>query len=58
MYILFSCFVNPGTSFIWVFIAPVVVIILADVGLFTMAAVVMWRHKKRQTGAMNKKDIK
>ena len=44
------CFLNPKTHFIWTFIAPVIVIILINVGFFIMAAIAMWRHNKRQTG--------
>ena len=52
-----SCFLNPATGFMWSFIAPVVVILTANIGFLFMAAVLMWRHKKRQTGAMSAKDI-
>ena len=45
-----SCFLNTETNFIWAFIAPVIVIILINVGFFIMAAIALWRHNKRQTG--------
>ena len=44
-----SCFLNTETNFIWAFIAPVIVIILINVGFFIMAAIAMWRHNKRQS---------
>ena len=46
----FSCFLNPSTHFIWAFIAPVIVIILINVGFFIMAAVTIWRHHERKGG--------
>ena len=52
------CYLNPETHFIWAFIAPVVVIMLANVAFIIMAAIVMWRHKKRLTGKMEAKKIK
>ena len=55
---LFRCFLNPGTNFIWAFIAPVIAIILANIAFFVMAAVVMWKHRKRQRGEMNIKQVK
>ena len=45
-----SCFLNTETNFIWAFVAPVIVIILINVGFFIMAAIAMWIHNKRQTG--------
>ena len=51
------CFLNPHTKFIWAFIVPVLIIILVNIGFFFMAAIVMWRHKKRQTGEMQRKDV-
>ena len=39
---------NPETKFIWAFIAPVIVIFLANIGFFIMAATIMWRHQKKQ----------
>ena len=46
---------NPETHFIWAFIAPVLVIMLANVAFLIMAAIVMWRHQKRQTSKINVK---
>ena len=43
-----SCYLNPATSFTWSFIAPVVLILLANIGFFIMAVVIMFRHHKRQ----------
>ena len=51
------CFLNPETKFIWAFILPVLVIILVNIGFFIMAAIVMWKHRKRQTGEMKRKDV-
>ena len=49
---------NPGTGFIWAFIVPVLAIILLNIGFFIMAAVVMWRHKRKQVGKMKRKHVK
>ena len=49
---------NPATHFIWAFIVPVLVIILVNIGFFIMAAVVMWQHKKKQVGKMNREHVK
>ena len=51
-----SCFLNPDSYFIWAFIAPVIVIILINVGFFIMAAIALWRHNKRQTGGEMSKE--
>ena len=51
-----SCFLNPGTHFIWAFILPMVIIILVNVGFLVMAAVTLWRHKKKRVGKMSTKD--
>ena len=51
-----SCFLNPKNHFIWAFIAPVIVIILINVGFFIMAAIVLWRHNKRQTSGKISKE--
>ena len=48
---------NPHTKFIWAFILPVLLIILVNIGFFIMAAIVMWKHRKRQTGEMKRKDV-
>ena len=53
LYVNSRCFLNPETKFIWAFIAPVIVIILLNVGFFVMAAVVIWRHNKKK-GNSNK----
>ena len=52
------CFLNPGTNFIWAFITPVIAIILANIGFFVMAVVVMWKHKNRKSGKTNAKQVK
>ena len=51
-----SCFLSPKTHFIWAFIAPVIVIIMINVGLFIMAAIALWRHNKKQTGGEMSKE--
>ena len=51
-----SCFLNPVTHFIWAFTAPVILIILINVGFFIMAAIALWRHNKRQTGGEMSKE--
>ena len=54
-----SCFLNPDTYFIWAFIAPVIVIILINVGFFIMAAIALWRHNKRQaSGEISKERLR
>ncbi len=45
----YSCWLNPLNNFIFAFIAPVVVTILANIGFFVMALVIMCRHSKKQT---------
>jgi len=45
----YRCFLNPKNHFIWMFIAPAMLIFLANVGLFIMAATIMWRHQKKLT---------
>lgn len=52
------CFLNPETNFVWAFIVPVILIILANIGFFVMAASIMWKHKKRQKGEMKRKEVK
>ena len=54
----FSCFLNTGTHFNWAFTAPVIVIILFNVGFFIMAAVALWRQRKsKKEGKMDRKDV-
>ena len=53
-----SCFLNPDTGFVWSFIAPVIIILLINTVFLIMAAVKMWRHKKKQHGEMKAKDGK
>ena len=54
-----SCFLNPDSYFIWALIAPVIVIILINVGFFIMAAIALWRHNKRQTsGEISKEHLR
>ena len=57
-YFCCSCFLNPSTHFIWAFIAPVIVIILINVGFFIMAAVTIWRHHERKGGDTRTKHVK
>ncbi len=47
--IIHSCFLRPDSYFVWVFIAPVILILLVNIGFFIMAGVIMWRHQKKQT---------
>lgn len=55
----FSCFLNAETHFIWSFIAPVMVIILINIGFFVMAAVRLWQQRKKKTkdGKMDRDNI-
>jgi peptidoglycan biosynthesis protein MviN/MurJ (putative lipid II flippase) len=48
---------NPGNSFIWAFIAPIIAIILTNVGFLLMAIIVLWKQRKRRTGDMNAKQV-
>ena len=45
---LYSCYLNPETSFIWSIIAPVILIFISNIGFFIMAIVIMYKHQKRQ----------
>lgn len=58
MFFVFRCFLNPGTKFVWAFIAPVIVIFLLNIGFLVMAAIVMLNHKRKKRGELNRKDIK
>ena len=40
---------NPDTSFIWAFIAPVVVIVAVTFVLLVIVVRVMWKHQRRMT---------
>ena len=53
-----SCFLNPHTGFVWSFIAPVIIVLLINIAFLVMAAVQIWRHKKKQYGEMKAKDVK
>ena len=44
-----SCWLNPHGYFIQTFIVPVVLVILANIGFFIMALVIMNRHAKKET---------
>ena len=44
-----SCFLNPVTGFVWSFIAPFILIFIANVGFFAVAARIMWRHQMKNT---------
>ena len=44
-----SCFLRADTHFVWAFIAPVILIFLANFGFLIMAASIMWRHQMKQT---------
>ncbi|XP_019858481.1 PREDICTED: adhesion G protein-coupled receptor L2-like [Amphimedon queenslandica] len=45
---LVACWLNYESGFIWSFIGPVILIILANVGFLVMAIVIMKRHQKKQ----------
>lgn len=45
--IVYRCYLNPATNFIWAFIVPVILIILANIGFFIIAATIMWKHQMR-----------
>ena len=44
-----SCFLNSVTGFVWSFIAPFILIFIANVGFFAVAARIMWRHQMKNT---------
>ena len=44
-----SCFLNPVTAFVWSLIAPFILIFIANVGFFAVAARIMWRHQMKNT---------
>ena len=48
---------NAKTHFIWAFIAPVIVIILTNIGFLIMAAVALWRQRKTQKGNMDRSSV-
>ena len=52
------CSLNPATGFIWALIIPALVITSTNVAFLVMAGVVLWRHKKKQTGKMSAKDAR
>ena len=56
-YIFYRCFLNPENHFIWMFIAPAMLIFLANIGFFIMAATIMWRHQKKLTEKKNVKNF-
>ena len=47
--VLCRCFLKTDNFFIWAFIGPVVLIYLANIGFFIMAASIMWRHQMEQS---------
>ena len=49
---------NPGTGFIWSLIGPFLAIMLANTVFLIMAAIVMWRHKKKHTMKMEAKHVR
>ncbi|XP_019854597.1 PREDICTED: uncharacterized protein LOC100635907 isoform X1 [Amphimedon queenslandica] len=55
---LVACWLSYETGFIWSFIAPVILIILINIGFFIMAIVIMKRHKKAQPNQSFYNDIK
>ena len=52
-----SCYLNPAKSFVWSFIVPVILILLANVGFFIMTMVIKYRHQK-SLGQHNKDKAK
>ena len=44
--------------FIWAFIAPAIIVILLNIVFLIIAATIMWRHTKRQTGVMSRVQIR
>ena len=40
---------SPETNFVWTFIAPFILIFLANIGFFIMATRIMWHHQMKHT---------
>jgi len=51
------CFLKHETRFIWAFIAPVILIFLANIGFLIMAAVIMWRQQKKRNVNQESSDV-
>ena len=50
---IFSCYLNPTSSFVWSLILPVILILLANIGFFVMTLVIKY---KNQNGIKQHKD--
>ena len=48
IFCLFRCFLSPNNNFFWAFIAPFILIFLANIGFFITAARIMWHHQMKQ----------
>ena len=48
-----SCYLDPDRSFVWTFIVPVILILLANIGFFVMTIAIKCRnqigHRKGNT---------
>ncbi|XP_064387611.1 adhesion G protein-coupled receptor E2-like isoform X3 [Halichondria panicea] len=44
-----ACWLRYDTGFVWAFIAPVILIILINIGFFIMSVYIMRKHTKRQS---------
>ena len=46
--LLYSCYLRADTYFVWAFIAPVIVIFLANIGFFIMATKIGWQQRMKK----------
>ncbi len=47
-FLSFRCYLEPHRGFIWAFIAPVILIFLANICFFIMAVDIMWKHQQKR----------
>ena len=52
------CFLDPTNNFVWAFIAPFILIFLANIGFFIMAARIMWHHQMKQSDKTKANNIR
>ena len=46
-YCIPSCYLNTTTSFVWSFILPVILILLANTGFFIMTLIIKYKNQNR-----------
>ena len=50
--ILCRCFLRTDTHFIWAYIGPVILMFIANIGFFIMAASITWRHQMKDNKSL------